>query len=710
MSRSSRQNPCQLCSDQNGSCILNDEGVLTCYHGEQYRDNPPDGLRYVKPAKDGMGAIFAPIASTNGHKPKVEQVGSEYVYLDAEGQPYQKVSRYYRDGKKQFAQSHRQGDQWIKGLPQGLQRIPYRLPEVIAADLVLIVEGEKDCLTAKTSGLEAALGAVTTTNSQGAGKWPSGWGKKYFQGKRVVEIPDNDQAGAEHAQQVLADLAGSVASVRVLHLPGLPEKGDLTDFLETGGTVEQVAELVRELLNQTEPEEAPKKDFADFVTATYSKSLQIEPLLEGLLWPGAATLLAGPQRTFKTNIAISIALTVARSGLWYGYLANQTKVLYIDSDQTRGWTEAMFDRYWPEWADSGQIYLLNREKLPPDGLRLPRDYKLLQAIIKHYGIGLVVVDTVRSTRELGADESDNRSTLQFMQALKEACGEASVLLLHHTGWAGRRASGSNALASQAHAEIVLNRIEEKDTRRQFLRLTMPTNRYGTELTLFFLIPEPTGDGLPARPLVLFEGKVGAYRVLRDAYGDDVASEGASTKGKAREVFDYLYKHPDSSGDQIAEGLNMKPNQARECLSRLRERSEIVQSRTTPRPVLWRCAGQECRGESITPALLHSSQGKDSGSADIVQTLHNNCTPETQSESAVQKCSTDITELHSLSALPSPKIDNSHLPIAIGTTVAILSEGGRLGTAGWPIHDGGWYIRFEDGTGCTYPPNELEAIA
>jgi AAA domain len=418
-----------------------------------------------------------------------------------------------------------------------------------------------------------------------------------------------------------------------------------------------------------EPEEP--QDASSFVTSTYSDSPAIEPLLEGLLWPGAATLMVGPQRTFKTNLAISIAVTVARGGIWYGYLAIQTKVLYIDSDQTRGWTEAMLNRYWPEWADSGQIYLLNREKLPPDGLRLPRDFKLLQAIIKQQEIGLVVVDTVRSTRELGADESDNRSTLQFMQALKEACGEASVLLLHHTGWAGRRASGSNALASQAHAEIVLNRIEEKDTRRQLLRLTMPTNRYGTELTLFFLIPEPTGDGLPARPLVLFEGRIGAYRVLRDTYGDDQAAEGASSRGKAREVYDYLDKHPNSSGDQVAEGLNMKPNQVREYLSRLRERGEIVQSRITPRPVLWCCATAEMQQENISVALLHSSQGADSRSATLEQQLHNSCTPETQSESAVQQRNTTTSPDKKSVAQQSGAEDNSQ--IEVGDSVCVLGS-------------------------------------
>jgi AAA domain len=469
---------------------------------------------------------------------------------------------------------------------------------------------------------------------------------------------------------------------------------------------------IQDLADSIESEQSAKNSFKpeDLVTSTYSDIPAITPLLEGLLWPGASTLAAGQQRTCKTTLAISIAVTVARGGLWYGYLAKQTKVLYIDTDQTRGWTEAMFDRYWPEWADSGQIYLLNREKLPPDGLRLPRDYKLLQAIITQLDIGLVVVDTVRSTRELGADESDNRSTLQFMQAVKEACADAAVLLVHHTGWAGRRAAGSNALASQAHAEIVLNRIEEKDTKRQLLRLTMPTNRYGTELTLFFLIPEPTGDGLPARPLVLFEGRVGAYRVLRDAYGDDQAGEGISSRGKAKEVYEYLSQHPDSSGEQVAAGLAIKPNQVREYLSRLRERGEIVQSRATPRPVLWRCATPETQQESIGVALLQSSQEAGSRSATLEQQLHNSCTPETQSESVVQQRNTDLFPGENCTALQNPKIDNSQKPIAEGSTVLVLSEGGRLGTAGWPIHDGGWYIRFEDGTGCTYPPNELEAVA
>ena len=41
-------------------------------------------------------------------------------------------------------------------------------------------------------------------------------------------------------------LAGKAASVKVVELPGLPEKGDVSDFLNAGGTVDQLDELARD--------------------------------------------------------------------------------------------------------------------------------------------------------------------------------------------------------------------------------------------------------------------------------------------------------------------------------------------------------------------------------------------------------------------------------------------------------------------------------
>ena len=126
---------------------------------------------------------------------------------------------------------------------QAIRRVLYRLPELLAADLrelVYVVEGEKDVerLT--------ALGAVATTNPQGAGKWRDEY-SEFLAGRHVVIIPDNDPIvakesdslkGQKHAMTVARNVFRQAASVRVLELPGLAYKGDVSDWLDAGGTLE----------------------------------------------------------------------------------------------------------------------------------------------------------------------------------------------------------------------------------------------------------------------------------------------------------------------------------------------------------------------------------------------------------------------------------------------------------------------------------------
>jgi len=66
-----------------------------------------------------------------------------------------------------------------------------------------------------------------------------------LKGRDVCIIPDNDQPGEKHAQQLvkLATDAGAM-SVRIIHLPDLPEKGDVVEWLATGGTKEQWLKLL----------------------------------------------------------------------------------------------------------------------------------------------------------------------------------------------------------------------------------------------------------------------------------------------------------------------------------------------------------------------------------------------------------------------------------------------------------------------------------
>ena len=59
-------------------------------------------------------------------------------------------------------------------------------------------------------------------------------------------LPDNDDAGRKHADLVAASLSQVADSVRVVYLPGLPEKGDPSDWIEAGGTREALVAMCRD--------------------------------------------------------------------------------------------------------------------------------------------------------------------------------------------------------------------------------------------------------------------------------------------------------------------------------------------------------------------------------------------------------------------------------------------------------------------------------
>ncbi|MHB9133544.1 MAG: hypothetical protein ACYDBB_20965 [Armatimonadota bacterium] len=125
---------------------------------------------------------------------------------------------------------------------EGITRVPYHLPELLAADsaaVVYIVEGEKDVETLAHTGL------VATTNPGGAGKWRQGYAK-YLKDRKIAILPDNDTPGKRHAEKVAISILPVAEWVKVVTLPDLPEKGDVTDWLNAGHTTKELAALVEE--------------------------------------------------------------------------------------------------------------------------------------------------------------------------------------------------------------------------------------------------------------------------------------------------------------------------------------------------------------------------------------------------------------------------------------------------------------------------------
>jgi hypothetical protein len=186
-----------------------------------------------------MADLYPPAPMEPGRRGRGHAPAAEYTYVDEHGELlYQSVRHDLPGGGKRFYVRRPDGDGgWIKGLGD-IRPIPYRLPDLLAADpsdWVFIVEGEK------CADRLVGLGLVATTNPGGAGKWRDGYSAR-LAGRYVAVLPDNDEPGRRHARQVVNSLDAVAEEVRVVTLPGLPPKGDVVDWLNAGGSE---AELLR---------------------------------------------------------------------------------------------------------------------------------------------------------------------------------------------------------------------------------------------------------------------------------------------------------------------------------------------------------------------------------------------------------------------------------------------------------------------------------
>ena len=177
--------------------------------------------------------------------PKEEKVRPQifctYDYTDEHGELLFQVVRMVPKDFRQRRPDGKGGWEWRLG---DVRRVPYRLADVVAADKrlpVFVPEGEKD-----VDGM-LKLGLVATTNMGGAEAWGkvAAEARQFLAGRHVVALPDNDAPGRTHAEDVCSSLADVAASVRVLELPGLPQKGDVSDWIAAGGTKDKLLEMAR---------------------------------------------------------------------------------------------------------------------------------------------------------------------------------------------------------------------------------------------------------------------------------------------------------------------------------------------------------------------------------------------------------------------------------------------------------------------------------
>lgn len=134
---------------------------------------------------------------------------------------------------------------------QGIRNVLYNLPKVLAHDVIYLCEGEKDADNLNARGL------VATTNNCGAVTWNDTF-TETLKGKTVIICQDNDEAGRKRTAKLQSKLFSSVKELLLFEPPNVPEKGDVTDWIEAGGNASDIFSLSKSLHKKEVQEDKSK--------------------------------------------------------------------------------------------------------------------------------------------------------------------------------------------------------------------------------------------------------------------------------------------------------------------------------------------------------------------------------------------------------------------------------------------------------------------
>ena len=387
--------------------------------------------------------------------PVVPSLARSYDYYNADGVLAYQVLRF--DNPKTFRQ-RRPDDRggWINSI-KDIDPLPYNLPAIITNPQapVFIVEGEK-CADALIE-----LGLIATTNSGGSKNWKPELAQ-YFEGRNVVVLPDNDEAGQAHADTVIAALYGTVGKIKRLDLPNLPPKGDVADWLAAGGDKAALLALAKQTpVVETAPE--PKPDIYPLYDEHYLMSMPpVEWMIDGVLTKHGFSVMYGAPGTGKSFIAIDMALCMAHGLAWHGRQTRRGVVLYIAGEGVGGLGKRV--KAWKlhnQVEDTGLLRVLPMAVDMMDEESIEKLLRTIDSLNEEFSC--LVIDTV--ARSMTGEENSATDMSAFIRgcdAVKHHTG-CGLLAIHHAGKDASRGinsmRGSSALAGAADTVLSVGKAE-----------------------------------------------------------------------------------------------------------------------------------------------------------------------------------------------------------------------------------------------------------
>lgn len=196
---------------------------------------------------------------------------------------------------------------------------------------VILVEGEKAADAAMAEGL------VAVSLSGGANQPDFGTALESLRGRDVLLWPDNDRPGLELMLRVESQLKGIAARIQWLSVPNLPLKGDAADYFADDRTLEELRQYVVQQvpLQLEEPVLKPRR-FKLLSAAELKNRPDPEWLVDNIIQRDTLALIVGAQETFKSFVALDLAMSIAEGLAWQGHICKQGPAVYVSAEGGSG--------------------------------------------------------------------------------------------------------------------------------------------------------------------------------------------------------------------------------------------------------------------------------------------------------------------------------------------------------------------------------------
>ena len=383
-------------------------------------------------------------------RPKAKPV-AVYNYQDRDGTRLYQVLRYE---PKTFRQRRPDGKGWIWKLED--RRVLYHLRDLLQYPdgTVFVCEGEKDADNV------AALGLCATTVA--AGKWTDEC-VQALAGRDVIVLQDADAAGRKKAEEAARLLHGVANSVRVVCLPGLPDRGDVSDWLDLGHSKDELEKVCFDVpvwepepIKNSEPL-LPSKSLVAYPLVAFadvSFTNEIAYLVQGLPPRSGLALVWGPKKCGKSFWIMDLALHVALGWQYRGRRVQQATVIYLALEGQAGYGRRIEAFKQHHNVRAAPFYLLRTEvNLVTKADEIIKN--LSQQLTGNPG--LIVVDTMN--RSLPGSESSDEDMSKYLNAAAKFVKQFAclVVLVHHPGHDESRPRGHSALGAAVDAQIAVRR-------------------------------------------------------------------------------------------------------------------------------------------------------------------------------------------------------------------------------------------------------------